>query len=150
MDAYIIIGRQRVGKSSVIRALTGLRGAGQRLMMPLSGPNFQLWTENMSLQETPIAPAAFISKIAAKPVQAVLIALWPRECNSRGITYPDHNAYIAAFTGAGWTIKHIVHLYSGTSAPPIGVSSPFTSLTSSPALPFNKLAADIRLLWHWY
>lgn len=151
MDAYIIIGEAEVGKSSLIRALTGIRNDDERLISLRGGPDFQLWAKDSSLQEASVEPRDFISEATGKMVDAVLCALWPKSRRSKGVTYPDELGYLQAFHAAGWTIQPIVVLAKGGNHPtvrlPVGVTS--TNFSNIRTSPFNSFSASVRLHWGW-
>jgi GTPase SAR1 family protein len=151
MDAYIIVGKASVGKSSLVRALTGIRNADKRLMAKPSAPNFTLWAKDSSLQEARINPQSFIAEVTFQNVDAALCTLWPRSCRSKGIVYPDAARYIRVFQTAGWNIQPVILLDNGSST--FSVSFPGTVLSSRfsnvRTNPFNSFAALIRAHWGW-
>lgn len=146
MDAYIIIGHPSSGKSSLVRALTGLRNDGKQLMARKTEAPFNLWAKNSSLQEARVSPQEFIDDIARQKVDAALCTLWPRSCRSHGITYPDAFGYVQAFQAAGWDIQPIVILAINDLQ--ISVSLPDGVRTevfrNYKTKPFNPLAASVR------
>jgi len=152
MDVYIIIGNPSVGKSSLVRALTGIRNADERLMARQVGNTFSLWAKDSSLQEASIDPAAFIADVAARNVDAALLTLWPRSRRSQGIVYPDDAGYIRDFQNAGWQVQPVVILDRGQPPAPVvnlpnGVTS--TNFSNLQAIPFNSFAATVRTHWNW-
>lgn len=151
MDAYIIIGNGGVGKSSLVRALTGVRNTDRRLMASVNVPNFLLWAKDSSLQESRVAPGKFIADAVAQGVDATLCTLWPRSAISKGIVYPDASGYIQDFQAAGWNVQPVVLLDDGVSIlslalPATVISRGFSNLRSTP---FNSLAASVRTYWGW-
>lgn len=150
MDAYIIIGIQSVGKSSVVRGLTGIRNEDERLMATQFGTTFTLWAKDSSLQEAGISPIDFIADVSARNVDSVLLSLWPRSKRSREILFPGPDLYIQAFQKAGWKIQPVAILDRGQ--PPMvtlstGIqSNRFSNLSS---MPFNSLVARVRAYWNW-
>lgn len=151
MEAYIIIGQGAAGKSSLVRALTGVRNAEERLMARAAGGTFRLWARDSSLQEARISPSAFIAEVTGRAVDAALCTLWPRRCRSKGVVYPDANGYISAFQTAGWLVKNAVIVYGG--GPPVVVPLPpgggAASFVNARTVPFNTTAAAVRAHWGW-
>lgn len=151
VDAYIIIGQDSVGKSSLVRALTGIRNHDKRLMTRLVGPDFCLWAKDSSLLEAEVDPAAFVAEINGKGVNAVLLTLWPRSRKSKGTTYPDAATYIQVFVAHGWSIQPVVLLDRWGTAPSVTLSPGIGSshFTNSSNAGFNTLAALVRTYWGW-
>lgn len=151
MDTYIIIGRASVGKSSLVRALTGIRNADERLMASLGGTNFKLWAKDSSLQEARIDPLSFIADVTARNVDAVLLTLWPQSRTSGGVVYPDAAGYIREFVRAGWIIQPVVILNTGGPMIPVilpaGVLS--THISNVRTVPFNTFVGSVRAHWGW-
>lgn len=151
MDAYVIVGNASAGKSSLVRALTGIRNQDQRLMAYAATGNFVLWAKDSSMQEARILPQDFIDTATLHRPDAILCTMWPRGCTSKGVSYPNCTGYLQEFIAAGWTIKPLVVL-NGSSPPvlpelPATVTwSPFSNLRTTP---FNELAASIRNHWNW-
>jgi len=151
MDAYVIVGNASTGKSSLVRALAGIRNEDRRLMAYATTGTFVLWAKDSSLQESRILPSDFIATVALNRPEAVLCTIWPRGCTSKGITYPNCAGYLQAFIAAGWTIKPLVVLDSGLppTMPPLPSSVAVTSFSNLRTNPFNNFAASIRSHWNW-
>lgn len=152
MDAYIVIGQASAGKSSLVRALTGIRNADRRLMARQFGSPFSLWAKDSSLQEASIDPAEFIADVTGRNVDAVLFTLWPRSRRSQNVVYPDAAGYIQDFQNAGWQIQPIAILDRGQPPAPAvklpnGIAS--TNFSNLPAIPFNSFVAMVRTHWNW-
>jgi hypothetical protein len=150
MDAYIIIGIQSAGKSSVVRGLCGIRNEDKRLMATQFGTTFLLWAKDSSLQEASISPTDFIADVSTKKVNSVLLTLWPRSKRSREVLYPGPDLYIQAFQQAGWQIQPVAILDRGQMPNfvlPAGVKS--NQFQNLPSMPFNSLVARVRSCWNW-
>lgn len=158
MKAYIIIGCTASGKSSLVRALTGVRNKGRRMMEDVNGANFELWAEDSSLQEACIPPDKIIAEVNSLGVDAVLLTLWPQGRKSKKKPCPSAAGYLSAFQAAQWTLQTVVLLsdLSNVSAartramagfvPPAGVQT-FVASHRPPAS--NKMAAQVRAVWSW-
>lgn len=146
MDAYIIIGKPSVGKSSLVRGLTGIRKPDIRLMAHHVNGNFQLFARHSSLQEANILPRQFISHVQGLGVDAVLLTLWPNGKNGRETRFPSANAYLQEFQNVGWNIQPIIFL-ERVSILPVPVQPGV--FYNTPWLPFNVLMAHARFHWSW-
>jgi len=151
MNAYIIIGNPSAGKSSLVRALTGIGKADTRLLATLSGMHFTLWAKDASLQEKRVSAQKFISDVVGKGVDATLCTLWPRSSTSKGIVYPDALGYIRDFQAVGWIVQPLVLLDHGSSTLSITPPPPVTARNFSniQTAPFNSFAASVRVYWGW-
>ena len=151
MDAYVIVGSASAGKSSLVRALAGIRNKDRRLMAYATTGTFVLWAKDSSLQESRILPQDFIATVALHSPDAVLCTMWPRGCTAKGVSYPNCAGYLQEFIAAGWTIKPLIALDNGAppampTLPATVVGSSFSNLRTNP---FNEFAASVRKHWNW-
>lgn len=151
MQAYIIVGEASAGKSSVVRALSGVRNSDERLMARTSGHRFSLWAKDSSLQEARITPQEYIREARRRNKDAVLLTLWPRAVRPRSGNphrFPNAHGYIQEFLLAGWRIQDVVTLNNPPGLTlPAGVTS--TNFNNVHTNPFNVFTASIRANWNW-
>lgn len=154
MDAFIIIGKESAGKSSLIRSLSGVGTFDKRIMETTANAVFTLWARHSSLQEALITPAQFITEVQNENVGAALLALLPRSSTrtvpgrAKRVLFPDPYGYIRSFIAAGWNIQDIATI----NDPKISYLPPSLNVrnfTNSSAQPFNVFSASVRQYWHW-
>lgn len=151
MDAFIVIGNESTGKSSIVRSLTGIRNSDERLIKFSSGNIYKLWAKDSSLQEARITPQEFIQEAVQRNVDAVLLTLWPRQVTPRNPNqgpFPDAGGYIQEFITAQWNIQDIVTIDNPTllNIPP-NINT--RNFNNNHAQPFNILVNTIRAYWSW-
>jgi energy-coupling factor transporter ATP-binding protein EcfA2 len=151
MKAYVIIGENDSGKSSVTRCLTGSGSSRIRPIATLSS-NIRVYVHLSSLQEEKTAPAELEGKVKPEDCEAVIFSLRPGK--ARG--YPDADTYLQYFIKKGWHIIRVACLGDSasriTTSLPEGVIDTFPEVTASetePAMPANTVAAKVRAHFGW-
>jgi energy-coupling factor transporter ATP-binding protein EcfA2 len=160
MDAYVIIGENDSGKSSVTRCLTG-SGSGKIRTRPIakgSDTTIDVYVHLSSLQEDYKRikdPADFVRQVNQEECDAVLFSLWPH-CRGGGNKRPDADAYLRHFVDvAGWKIVKVACLGDSASSinvVPKSVIDSFPKVTppqAKPPMPANKVAARVREHFGW-
>ena len=149
MDAYIIIGEESSGKSSVTRCLTGSGRSRTRLIATLS-VNIRVYVHLMSLHEDDKhqkTPTDFENKIKQTQCDAVLFSLWPHSGNG----CPDADTYLRYFIGCGWNIARVACL--GIPVSRITTSLQTSTIKAFPRIdnttPVNVVAAQVRRHFGW-
>lgn len=148
MDAYVIIGEENSGKSSVTRCLTGSRRSRTRLVATLS-IIIKVYIHLVSLHEDKKhkkTPADFEQKVQEEDCDAVLFSLWPHSGNG----CPDADTYLQYFVGRGWNIGRVACL--GIPVSRITTSLPSGTILSFPTVeptPANDVAAQVRNHFGW-
>jgi hypothetical protein len=151
MDAFVIVGASRSGKSSLARCLTGA-GSGKsrtKQVATVSGATINLYVHYPSLQEDwkkTITPANFMAQVAKENPAAVMFALWPY----RGRHGYDADAYLQHFIQNGWHIVRVAFL----GLPLTSITTTFqTSVAQSfprmPQTPANTIAVQVRQHFGW-
>lgn len=117
MDAYVIIGENDSGKSSVTRCLTG-SGSGKIRNRPIAKrchTIINVYVHLSSLQEDYKRiknPADFVRQVNRENCDAVLFSLWPHG-RGGGNKRPDADTYLRHFVDvAGWKIVKVACLGS--------------------------------------
>ena len=151
VKTYIVIGDASAGKSSVVRALSGVRNSDERIMARTGGKKFSLWAKDSSLQEARITPQEYIGEAKLRNTDAVLLTLWPRAVSPRSGNpnrFPNAHGYIQEFLNEGWSIQDVVTLNNPLtlSLPPKLSSTNFNNVHTNP---FNVFVASIRANWNW-
>ena len=108
-EIFVIMGRVGIGKSSTIRALTGLFHGGKTDVQTVQGTLKNIYVEIRSLQEKGILPSKFISDHNNDTY--ILLSL--RIDSFKG--YPNGLTYLQAFINNNWQVKEI----DGHSVPQI-------------------------------
>lgn len=127
---WAVIGASNTGKTSTIRALTGVSRTEASWEVAYDGheQGDPTYVHPAGLQEVGISPKAFIAAVKKAKVSYVIVAL--RERGARG--HPGFQDYLDRFREAGWEI-------AGTEI--------LTSKTGRPALPSNAIAHRLRAEW---
>ena len=145
-EIFVIMGRVGIGKSSTIRALTGLFHGGKTDVQTVQGTLKNIYVEIRSLQEKGILPSKFISDHNNDTY--ILLSL--RIDSFKG--YPNGLTYLQAFINNNWQVKEITILGNSPlpySLPP-GIPTPLHIPTSTQArIPANQIAHQIRNVWNW-
>jgi hypothetical protein len=141
VDVWAVIGNQNAGKTSTIRALTGVPGKRRTWDVAYSanGPSIPTYVHPQALQEGKIAPAAFIADVKKAKVSRVIVAL--RLKAARG--QPDAQGYLSQFLQAGWTVNSAV---LNPAKPLQGILTKAVKLRGRP-LPSNQIARQLRQRW---
>ena len=158
MDIYLVIGDPGVGKSSLVRALTGVRATRHSVdsirtmeyATLATPPHFTIWAKDASLQEVDIPPEKIIDHVKKLRVDAVLLVLWVNGRRSKGRPQQSASVYINKFLAEGWSIKNVAQIVGGIASSislPAGViCHTFTNLKSAP---FNRFVSNVRASWNW-
>lgn len=172
VNIWVIVGESNAGKSTSIRALTGVRDQNIYTLSTTAGISLNnVLIVPSSLQEYyQITPANFIKRVqddlfcaktagagaihpseypSGKRIDNVLVSL--RQNGTNGC--PDAADYIAEFAAAGWHVQvPIVHLqlpgYVFHPAPP-HISIDIAALSGGALRPSNEKASIIRTAWGW-
>lgn len=143
---YLVIGDQNVGKSSIIRSLTGIRVSGQTTLRFLNNIDELFYVQMTSLQEESRQTVQEATDtISASECSFHLIAL---RYSPAGQNYPNAEAYITAFINADFIISGVAYL--GEEAIPINFNNNLIQLCFPYAQTINKNASDIRNTWEMY
>jgi hypothetical protein len=152
MDAYVLIGEDETGKSSITRSLTGVaRGSAANKMSRVIATltvKIRVYVHLTSLQEDKINPERFAEMVSKqKDCQAVLFSL--RLSGARGC--PDADTYLQHFIGEGWNIVRVacldVPVSRITTSLPSGTIRAFPAITDTTTV--NEVAAQVRSHFEW-
>jgi hypothetical protein len=151
-DVYILMGDHHIGKSSVIRALTGASGHQTRdpwRVETTNGQILEFFIQTRAPQEGKKQfPLDFTITIQNSRAPNILVSLWINGGQPKGL------AYIKEFIKPGYaiTIKEIVVL-GAANLPynlPQGVPQPrFIPYRKNQRPPINRIASQIRQWWGW-
>jgi energy-coupling factor transporter ATP-binding protein EcfA2 len=140
---YLIIGEKNSGKSSIIRALTGIRISGKiNIAIPTE---VTFYVQLMSFQEEAMQnPSNAIKSLKKINCESNLCALRLNKTQN----FPDAQTYIDALINEGWEIAGIIVLGENN------LQQQFHQLcvhTINPPKEYsiNKNASKIRKWWSW-
>lgn len=145
-DIWIIMGHGDIGKSSTIRALTGVPRRKHTEIETVQGVMNRVWVEIRSLQENKISPTKF--RRDHNNDRYILVNL---RIDTYGI-YPNGLAYLQDFINNNWQIRGISVLGSNPLpySLPSGIPTPLHIPTTIHArIPANEMAHRIRNVWNW-
>ena len=155
MDAYVIVGENDSGKSSVTRCLTG-SGSGKIRTRPIAKCGdtiINVYVHLSSLQEDYKRiknPADFVSQVSRENCDAVLFSLWPHG-RGGGNRRPDADTYLRHFVDvAGWNIVRVACL--GIPVDRITTLLANGTIRTFPTVeptPVNDVAAQVRCYFNW-
>jgi hypothetical protein len=148
VDAYILIGEENSGKSSMTRCLTGSGRSRTRLIATVS-VNINVYVHLMSLHEDKKhkkTPADFEQRVEQEDCDAVLFSLWPHSGNG----CPDADTYLQYFVGRGWNIVRVacLGLPVATITTPLAAGTVLSFPSVNPT-PVNEVAAQVRAHFGW-
>ena len=138
------MGNAAVGKSSTIRALTGIRDARKTNVETVHGTLNDIFVQVRSLQEKRLKPLTFINTHANDSYILLSLRINPAgQC-------PNGLKYLQDFLNSNWRINEIVVL--GTNALPYNLPRSLPSpmfIPNSKNIPANQVAHQIRRAWNW-
>lgn len=144
---YLIIGNANSGKSSTIRALTGLgsHNRSKRISITfLNNTEHEFFVQTSAAQEKNMNVNRLIRVINNANSEYNLIALR----FDRPSTFPNYLSYLSRFEQEGWQIKKIVLLGNHEFLPQY---QPILLRFDNPLdQTINKNASDIRKNWGWF
>jgi len=111
MDLYVVIGNPHTRKSTVVRCLTGCFNRSVRDIQPADGrAPLRLYARAGALQDTRTAVDMFIGEVARSRCDAVLCCLSPSAHPHHPVDFPAAQAYLDAFSAAGWRLRAVAVL----------------------------------------
>ena len=146
-QTWIIMGGANVGKSALIRALTGVARKTENWPVATRSGTINVTIYVRSLQEKGISPGQFIQQ--NKGASYILL---PLRVNATR-RFPDGLQYILTFLQAGWVVNDIVVL-NRTSLPyslPQGAPPPYfiPQHIGRRGMPANQAASIVKQRWNW-
>jgi hypothetical protein len=152
-EVYAVVGESNTGKSSIIRALTGV---GNIASVPNnSGPN-QHWrlswiiggvvptfVQGSGLQEVPSNEQDFVALVTQTGSRKIIVALRLRQTIVQGETYADADAYLTHFHSVGWAVSGVAKTGSGL----VGAWPTISITPQGPTVGANTQAAALRAAW---
>ena len=146
---YFVIGEGGVGKSTLVRCLTGIRQAGRPNIRLASGIDISLWTYMRSMQEPipPMNPAQLLADITDPSEAAFEYYLIPLRIT--GINgCPDAQDYIDFLNPHCITMGAVV-LSRDAIVPTLRFAIPQLSIPLSHTIPANGNANTVRTAFGW-
>jgi Fe2+ transport system protein B len=144
---YCVIGNANSGKSSIIRALTGLGSHNRSKKVTITFLNntlHEFFVQTSAAQEKNLDVSRLIREINRGNCEYNLIALR----FDRPSSFPNYLSYLSRFETEGWNIKKIVLLGNHEL---LTQYNPILLRFNNPQnQTINKNAADIRKNWGWY
>jgi len=143
-EVWIIMGNRAVGKSTAIRALTGIYQSKKTDVKTLEDVLECIFVHVRSLQEKKIQPSSFINDHNNN--RYVLLSLRVDKIGN----FPKGLEYIQKFINNNWDIRKIVVL--GTNNLPYTLPGELPApifITNSNDIPANQVAHEIREDWNW-
>lgn len=147
---YLVLGEGNVGKSTLIRCLTGIRIASRIQVRETTLNDLTVWAYMRSVQEgnTPMSPSDLLHDIT-KPEESqfhdYLIPIRITAFNN----CPNYSVYVNTLVAGGCTIVQAVALTQNTVAPVLGLPVVPISITTSHLSPANANADIVRTAWGW-
>lgn len=125
-NVFVVVGNVGTGKSSIIRALTGVWSSKSVRVAKVEGQSIEVYVQVRSLQEVKVTPDDFIRNHAND--DNILVAL-----RSNGGAFPDAAEYIRLFAASGWTVTRVMDLPANNRSLP----------------PANERANTVRIQLGW-
>jgi hypothetical protein len=146
---YFIIGEGGVGKSTLIRCLTGIRQAGRPNLRLATGIDVPLWAWMRSMQEMapPMSPNDVLADITSPQEAAFEYYLIPLRLNAM-YGYQSAQDYIDLL-GLHCIIMGAAVLSANGVVPTLTVPVPQINIPLSHTIPANGNASTVRRGWGW-
>ena len=146
---FFVMGEGSVGKSTLIRCLTGIRQASRRSIRIAPGVDVPMWVWMRSMQElNPIMnPNDVLTDIFAPGEASFEYYLIPLRMRSL-YGYPPAQDYIDLL-GQRCTIMGAVALSADATFIPLTLPVPLITIPFSKNNPANANAATVRAGWGW-
>lgn len=145
VNVYVVVGNSGIGKSTVLRGLTGLkRGPKTVKITTTDDTKLDVYVPTISsLQEFEIPPEEIIEKTEELGVTIVLVALRYNEA----MQHPNADAYIKAFKKASWNIVEVAVLTKDPKKQPNNWtnSAPIISVKGGA----KQLIKAVKKLFQW-
>ncbi|MHA3081533.1 hypothetical protein [Acinetobacter sp. ANC 5502] len=151
---HIVIGESNMRKSSLIRALSGAGQGNSRKDLDIEvGIEIisKVYVIQSALQESykPKSPRDIINFINSSCINEFLFPLRMNSVTASGILYPAAQIYIHAFIQAGFIIENVALLGLSHNGLQIPSTTKIATILNSNLIPTNRIAADVRNIWHW-
>jgi hypothetical protein len=151
VEVWAVVGDADTGKSSTIRALTGVSRNqvhwGVCFLIGGEGEMIDTLVHPGGLQEAGKMPEEFIDEVIAAGVDRIIVALRYNKKRWKSKNCPNAAAYFTAFNQSGWRIRGYAVLGGRPTLPQFPEGIPFEASTlSHPAS--NLIAATLRPLWN--
>ena len=145
-NIFLIIGDGKCGKSSLVRALTGVYRAKAQLVAPTNGQPFSCSVWPQSCQEAGDSPIDVLNEVGRNPHQNFLITLrffpGPEMIKHDAIEYYD-------LLNANHNIQQVLFMGSTNAPNTFNVTQPMNILPNSLNNAVNENASIVRQLWGW-
>lgn len=153
MEIFFLVGHANTGKSSIIRALTGISSKSKTWEVEYTSGVVSTYIHPNGLQEQPISIDGFLSEVSTQQptIQKVIAALRFDPRNSGGKIYPSAQTYLDEIERRhpGWIVG-VADVTSATVVNPrLNVKSTIvqTTISGRPTTPSNSGASVLRNVW---
>lgn len=147
---YLVLGEGTVGKSTLIRNLTGIRIANYTQVEERGGNILTMWAWMRSAQEAGLTPDAIVDEILRADEGDLENYLLPLRIVGLSSALPDYDAYISRLLANGIIIENIAVLTEQAIAPTLPLPvTPSVVVTNSRRNAQNRTAAIVRTAWDW-
>jgi len=146
---YFIIGEGGVGKSTLIRCLTGIRQEGRPNLRLATGVDISLWAWMVSMQErvSPLSPNDVLAYITSPQKAAIEYFLIPLRLSAM-YGYQSAQDYIDLLS-LHCIIMGAVVLSRSAAVPILTLPVPQIDIPLSHTIPSNGNASIVRAGWGW-
>jgi hypothetical protein len=147
-NVYLILGNGKLGKSTLVRHLTGIREASIVEISRSNNVSISLWAWMRSAQEMPKSPMEILALIDHQDKVSctdILLPLRILPANNQ----PGYLEYVNAIVNAGHSIVQSIVLTDQASiSTQFQIINPFV-VPNTVHRPSNSVASQVRALWGW-
>lgn len=146
---YLILGDAGVGKSTLVRHLTGIGKKGWARLQLSNDEGVDLWVWMRSAQEMPLTPEQILDEIFKPDADGYQYEyfLLPLRINAAH-RCPEGQAYIDLINSRCKIVGAVV-LSLNEIVPTLNLPIPQISISSSKTLPSNVHGSLVRGVWGW-
>ena len=149
LTAYVLIGSARTRKSTLLRCLTGCYSRNLRDIELVGGGAVRLYARVSALQDSRTSPEDFLAEVGRQRCSHTAFILAPQRSPIDPQRLPDAQAYLDAFTQAGWRIEKVAVLGADPFQPSGGARSTVARFPNVLNQPINSSAAQLRQHFGW-
>lgn len=146
---YLIIGDGRVGKSTLVRSLTGIREASRVPIQLACGSVINVYAWMRSAQEISMDADEVVRQITRPDESAFTDYLLPLRILPANHIADGYQDYISKLEAAGCVIQRRVFVFSAAPTMEVSCSESTAVVANSMSNPANLNSHIVRKVWGW-
>lgn len=147
---FLVLGEGNVGKSTLVRNLTGIRIADYAQVEETGGNIFTMWAWMRSAQEAGLTPDAIVNEILRTDETNLENYLLPLRIVGISPALPGYDTYFSRLLASGIIIANSAILTKQAIAPTLPLPiTPSVVVVNSRINAQNRTASIVRAAWNW-